>query len=537
MPHIFMRIWMQNDPYNKEYFIGYALLGVTYIGLCITNTVIYYRRIVSTTSIVIHKKLLQSVISATLPFISETDAGSILNRFAEDMTIIAQKLPEAFLNAAYATISITVDLGIIASGAKYAAAIIPVFVIVLLIIQHYYLRTSRQLRLLDIESRSPINTLFMETTQGIRHIRSFQWQEKFKASLFNSLDNAQVPYYYVFCVQRWLALVMDLCTWAIATVLISLALKFMGMTNESAVGLALLNLVTFSTNLPPTIQVWGNVEITLGAIARVNAFVSSTPVEVDESGTPLPESWPTRGNIQLNMVTAKYRDNDPTAPKVLDNMSLSIEPGQKIGVSGRTGGGKSSLVATMLHMLNYTGTIHIDGRELKTIPRHVLRSRLVTITQEGIALHGTVRFNLDPFDRRSDSDGRVTSEKMIATLTKVGIWDKIETCGGLDADVKDVKLSDGQRQLLSLARAILRKQYTAAKIVLIDEATSNLDLDTDKRMQGVMAESFEDCTVVMVSHRQHAFDKMDAVIRVGEGKILDIMRRDPSTGKLVKSLD
>ena len=175
-------------------------------------------------------------------------------------------------------------------------------------IQRFYLRTSRQLRLLDLEVRAPLNTLFMETMSGIQHIRSFQWQDQFKDQLFHSLDHAQIPYYYVFCAQAWLALVMDLCTLAIATTLISLALKFMGETSQSAVGLALLNLVTFSTNLSPTIQCWVDLEVTLGAVARVKAFVSNAPQEQDGPDvTPLPDYWPAEGAIRFRAVTARYR--------------------------------------------------------------------------------------------------------------------------------------------------------------------------------------------------------------------------------------
>lgn len=187
-------------------------------------------------------------------------------------------------------------------------------------------------------------------------------------------------------------------------------------------------------------------------------------------------------------------------------------------------------------MINYTGTVHIDGRELKTVPRQLLRSRLVTVTQDGVALHGTIRFNVDPFDPPDyDSGFRLADQTIIEALTKVGIWGKIQSSGGLHANVKDVNLSDGQRQLLSLARAILRKQYTAARIILIDEATSHLDMDVDKRMQTVIAEVFAGCTVIMVSHRLHAFDKMNVVLRVDDGQILDILKRDPGTGKLVET--
>ncbi len=189
-------------------------------------------------------------------------------------------------------------------------------------------------------------------------------------------------------------------------------------------------------------------------------------------------------------------------------------------------------------MLDYTGSIKIDGHELRTIPRHFLRSHITTLTQDGIELPGSIRLNVDPFhpDESSsasdDSEFPVADEDMIRALKQVGLWERIEVAGGLDADMQKVRLSKGQKQLFSLARAVLRTKRTASKIVLVDEATSSLDEATERRVQEVMDDAFADCTVITVSHRLHAFDRMDLLLKVDGGKITEDVSRDSDAAGL-----
>ena len=221
-----------------------------------------------------------------------------------------------------------VDIGIISSGAKYAAAIIPFFLLILYVIQHLYLRTSRQLRLLEIEARAPLYTLFIEATTGIQHIRAYGWQAKYTKQHFELLDYSQKPYYYLFCVQRWLNLVLGLCTWAIAAILVTMSLVFPHSTSESAVGLSLLNLITFSSGLAYTIESWVNVETSLGGIARVRTFCLETPQEpIDESeGLEMPQSWPRLGTIEFDSVDASYKYAPCTCFCTTDTNFVEIVP-------------------------------------------------------------------------------------------------------------------------------------------------------------------------------------------------------------------
>ncbi len=526
MPVIYIRLWMDADPTDKLYYAGFAILGVASVIFTMMAVGLYYLKVVPRSSNALHWRLLETVMSSTLWFLSETDNGSILNRFSQDVTLISQKLPMSFMEVCYLGTCALVDIGIISSGSKYAAPIVPIFIIVLYLVQYFYLRTSRQLRLLDLESSSPLYTHFTETSNGVQHIRAFQWQEAFIQQCIVRLDRAQKPYYYLFSIQRWLTLVLGLSTFAIAVVLVTFALNFTDSTSETALGLSLLNLITFSSNIADFIDSWVDLETSLGAISRVRTFTTTTPVEedVDTLDTAQLEHWPESGLVEFRSVSASYRPFDETTKRVLDKVSVTILPGLKVAVTGRTGSGKSSFLLALLHFLEYEGTITIDGKDIRRIPRELLRDRITTLTQEGVKLDGSVRKNLDPRDTATPEHSH--DEAMVSTLTRLGLWETVESRGGLDADLNGLSLSHGQMQLLSLARTVLHQQRTQSKIVLVDEATSNVDLDTDKRMQEMMAEAFAGCTVIVVAHRLHATEDANKVLHLDNGQLVADETRD-----------
>jgi ABC-type multidrug transport system fused ATPase/permease subunit len=520
MPVIYIRLWMDEDPSNKLYYIGFALLGVGSLCATLVTVAIYYLRIVPKSSTTLHWRLLNTVLTSTLYWLSDTDTGSILNRFSQDVTLISQKLPISFLEACYLGTCVLVDIGIISSGSKYAAPIIPLFVLVLWAIQYFYLRTSRQLRLLDLELVSPLYSHFTESSNGIEHIRAFRWQEAFVQQLIVRLDRSQKPYYYLFAIQRWLILVLGLVTFMIAIVLVSFALNFIESTSETALGLALLNLITFSSNVADFVDSWVVLETSLGAVARVRDFTRNTPMEedVDAYEPDLLENWPETGTIEFESVNASYKPLEDSSKRVLDDVSVTIPGGSKVAVTGRTGSGKSSLLLMLLHFLQYEGSVTIDGKDIRRVPRETLRDRLTTLTQDGVKLDGSVRANLDPRETATSEGSH--DDAMITVLRRVNLWSIIEAGGGLDANLIGLSLSHGQMQLLSLARAVFHQQRTKSKIVLVDEATSNVDLDTDKCMQEVMTESFAGCTVIIIAHRVHVVEGADRVLRMEGGRIV-----------------
>lgn len=179
---------------------------------------------------------------------------------------------------------------------------------------------------------------------------------------------------------------------------------------------------------------------------------------------------------------------------------------------------------TLLNFLHHSGSISIDGRDIRTIPHEFLRSRITTIAQDGVELAGSLRLNVDPYDD-PDSTHRLSDETLIDLLKDVGLWDRLKAVGNLDTEISRFKLSGGEKQLLGIARAILRKQYNSSRIVLMDEATSKMDAETDRRVQKVMEKAFEHSTVITVAHRLHAVENSDVIIEIQSGKIVKSLDR------------
>ncbi len=206
---------------------------------------------------------------------------------------------------------IPTDVGIIVAGAKYAAAFVPLLLVAVYVIQFFYLRTSRQMRFLDLEARAPLLTHFSETASGIQHVRAFNWSNAFARHSLERLDYSQRPYYYMFCIQTWLALVLDLSITAMAVTVIAFALNYKHTTSEAAVGLSMINIITLSSRMGVLVRSWVEMETSLGAISRTREFVRSTPVEnspvEDNSGDKVAPSWPQTGAIELKQVTASYK--------------------------------------------------------------------------------------------------------------------------------------------------------------------------------------------------------------------------------------
>lgn len=204
------------------------------------------------------------------------------------------------------TLRCLVQVGVVASGASYFGAFLPVSILALYLIQKYYLRTSRQMRLLDLEAKTPLYTQFTEITAGLATIRSFGWTNEFLAESFRMLNTSQKPFYLMFCIQRWLELVLDLFVAGMAILLVTIALRIPGTTSEGAIGLAMVNLLGLNMTLTTVIDQWTTLETSLGAIARLKSFISDTPNENKSGETEVPYNWP-RGRIVFDGVTASYR--------------------------------------------------------------------------------------------------------------------------------------------------------------------------------------------------------------------------------------
>ncbi|KAF4471540.1 Canalicular multispecific organic anion transporter 2 [Fusarium albosuccineum] len=524
VPHleIWLRFWTEHGNGSKDAHYAGGYVGFALAGMLLSAFNFYYFLILAVpkSSNSLHRQLLNSVCRAPLHFFTSTESGGILNRFSQDMTLIDQSLPLAFF--------LTVDFqtGVVASGASYFGAFLPLSFLTLYLIQKYYLRTSRQMRFLDLEAKSPLYTHFTEITAGLSTVRSFGWSEAFLAESFHLLSESQRPFYLMFCIQRWLELALDLFVAGMAILLVTLALRIKGATTEGAIGLAMVNLLGFNQTLTVVIDQWTQLETSLGAIARLKSFLKNTPDENKSCEKETPQDWPSEGGIEIDSITASY--GDETSP-ILNDVSLVIKRGQKVCICGRSGSGKSSLVLSILRLLELqAGAIRIDGRDLSTIPRQHIRSHITAIPQDPVTLSGTVRYNLD-------AEGHIQADELlIQALEKTTLWPTIESRGGLDADLNELGFSVGQRQLFCLARALL----SHSKILLLDEPTSSVDNATDTEVRQTLKEFMDGRTVVEVAHRLDQVTDFDIAVIMGDGKIIEtgdpeeLLGRDSALKKL-----
>ncbi|QLI72089.1 ABC multidrug transporter B [Metarhizium brunneum] len=451
---------------------------------------------------------LTSLLSAPTSFLTSTDAGQIANRFSQDLQLVDNDLAHALDQTVVQLFTVVISAVLVFTGSGYLAATVPVCIFFVYMIQFYYLRTSRQLRIIDIEAKAPLFSQFLETLAGVSCIRAYGWTDNYLQRNYHVLNTSQRPYYLLWCIQRWLNLVLDLMVGGIAVILVAFATATAG-GKTGYLGVALFGIINFSGTLQTLIAQWTQLETALGAISRIRSYVSNTPSENQGANTRHPpEGWPLSGTIEFSNVSASYQSSQEP---VLKDVNLSINAGEKVAICGRTGSGKTSLISTLLRLLELdTGSVTIDGVDISTIPRQEVRLRLNTLPQEPFFLQASIRDNVDLLHLSDD-------DSIIAALRSVNLWQMLEERGGLDEMISEELLSHGQRQLFCLARAIVKP----SSIVIIDEATSSVNSDEEEIMERFLQDDFRGRTIIAVAHKLHTVLDFDRVVLMDKGHILE----------------
>ena len=458
----------------------------------------------------LHRQILKSVMNAPYWFFVKTNLGSIVNRFSNDMTLIESAGAGPILQALE---SVTILLGsaaLILAGSSYASATLPFLLVTVYLLQRFYLRTSRQLRYMDLETQAPLINAIQETMYGASTIRAFGWQSASHRKFLNLLDRSQRPYYLLLCIQRWLSLMLDILTTVIATIVVSLAVSIPSTSSAGSLGLALLNILGFNSQLSAFVVAWTTIETSASAVFRCQNFEQTTPDELLPLEIAKPnQDWPAEGKIIIQDLRATYI---PDGPDILHGISLRIAPGTKVGICGRTGSGKSSLLLSLFHMLENIprDSISIDGVDLTTLPRSSLRERLTAIPQETLIIPGSMRENIDPLQKSNIDDIK-------SALEKVGLASLIADRGGIDTNMADIGLSQGELQLFAVARALLHP----SKVLVVDEMTSSMDLSSEKRILDLVQTEFEGSTILAVAHRLATIVDFDMILVLDAGHLVE----------------
>ncbi|KAI2791871.1 ABC transporter atnG [Penicillium oxalicum] len=456
-----------------------------------------------------HGQLLKKVLDSPMSFFHTTDVGQTTNRFSQDLQLIDMELPLAVLNTILTFFTCVAQMVVVCVSTSYIAATIPGCLIAFYCVQRFYLRTSRQIRYLDIEAKAPLISHFLDTLNGLTTVRSFKWESQYRKKNAELINSSQKPFYLLFAIQRWLELVIALCVAGFAVVLVGIAVATRGSLSAGFIGVALLNIVTFTENLQGLIMQWTVLETSIGAVSRIRHFHRTVDSEHQQNETVDPPAcWPEHGGIEITDLVASYKDS---ANLAIDHVSLSIKPGTKVGICGRSGSGKSTLVSSLFRLIEPTsGSIFIDGLDITTVQRHPLRARLNCIPQEPFLLPScSVRVNMNP-------GGGVDDEILIDALKKVQLWEAVEGLGGLDAEIAPETFSPGQKQLLCFARAMVKVE---GKILILDEATSSIDTKTDELMQSLIRTEFASHTVIAIAHRLETIVDFDEVVVMDNGRV------------------
>jgi len=465
----------------------------------------------------LHRDCQHSLLRATMGWYDVTPQGRVVNRLAEDMSILDGNLPQtlgAYFNWMWRTCSIIV-MSLIVSP-FIVVPMIPLFFFYRTISKRY-LPGTRDLRRLDAAARSPIFSHFGETINGIATVRATGQQDRFFDTIVVKLTAQMEAYYLSNTAPRWLSLRLSLLGASLVGCVSLVAIAFHKSMAAGTVGLAL----SYSMRLTDTLGQWNresaDLETQLVSVERVSQYVSDIPREAAlriEDRKP-PRDWPGRGTLELSNICIRYRAG---LDLVLRNLSLVVPGGSRVGVIGRTGCGKSTLLSTIMRLIEpESGRITLDGQDILNMGLHDLRSAIAIVPQDATIFTGTFRFNMDPFETASN-------DVLNAALEKVQLKERIEAAGGLEAKVEDGggNLSVGQQQLLCLARTLVRRSKVSKDrgVLLLDEATASLDDETDKIAQKVIRSEFA-CTILTIAHRVQTIRDYDMIVGLKAGEVVE----------------
>lgn len=515
---------------NDLYYIsGLAIIGsLGAISALMRDVWIFYGSLTASRSL--HKRLMNAVLRAKFKFFDVTPLGQLMNRFSKDLEAIDQEIaPTAigFISCAMAVVVTIILIASIIPGFLIAASFIAIgfyFVSVL------YLGASRDLKRLESVQRTPIYQQFGETLTGITTIRAYGDQRRFIRDNLNNVNGHNRPFIYMWACNRWLAFRADFLGQAVTFSTGVFIIFSIGKIDSGAAGIVLSYAMTFTENVLWFIRQYGENQQNMNAMERVKEYLDieqEAPAVV--KGRRPPESWPEYGCVEFINYSTRYRED---LEPVLRNVSVKINPKEKVGIVGRTGAGKSSLTLALFRALEAdSGRIVVDDMDISTIGLQDLREKITIVPQDPTLFTGTLRSNLDPFDQFSDGQifealrrvHLITAEELSPASSPVDRESSLELASNknifldLSSAVAESgsNLSQGQRQLLCLARAMLK----LPKVLVMDEATASIDYNTDAKIQETIREM--QGTVITIAHRLQTIVDYDKVLVLDKGVLVE----------------
>uniref|UniRef100_A0A4W3HY97 Multidrug resistance-associated protein 1 n=1 Tax=Callorhinchus milii TaxID=7868 RepID=A0A4W3HY97_CALMI len=460
----------------------------------------------------LHADLLNDVLQSPMNFFERTPSGNLVNRFAKDIDTIDSMIPTVIKMFLGSLFNVLIACIVILIATPIVAVTFLPLGFVYFFVQKFYVATSRQLKRLESVSRSPIYSHFNETLLGVSVIRAFGEQDRFLQENDLRVDENQKAYYPSIVANRWLAVRLEFVGNCIVLFAALFAVAYRLKLSAGLVGLSISYALQVTATLNWLVRMSSEVETNIVAVERVKEYSEMEKEAPWFSNNNSPTSnWIQRGTIQFIGYSARYRAD---LDLVLKNITLTIKGGEKVGIVGRTGAGKSSIALGLFRIIEPAeGLIYLDGINISEIGLHDLRSEITIIPQEPVVFSGSLRMNLDPFEHHSDND--LWNALELAHL-KTFVSDLPNTLNH-ECSEGGENLSVGQRQLICLARALLRK----SKVLVLDEATAAVDLVTDKLIQSTIKSHFDQSTVLTIAHRLHTIMDYTRVLVLDKGEIIE----------------
>ncbi|XP_037708508.1 probable multidrug resistance-associated protein lethal(2)03659 [Drosophila subpulchrella] len=490
----------------------FMLITVLTIVVTVKRSFLFYN-LAMKASIRLHNSMFRGICRASMYFFNTIPSGSILNRFSKDMGQVDEVLPPLMMTVIQDFLSLAGNILVI-------SIVNPLFLlpaiavgVVFYHLRTFYLKTSRDVKRLEANARSPVYSHFAASLTGLPTIRAFGAQKILEAEFDSCQDMHSSAAYMFISISRAFGFWIDIfCVLYIATV--TLGFFIFPPANKAEVGLAITQAMGLMGTVQWTVRQSAELETTMISVERVREYEDIEPegaLEATADKKP-PQSWPEEGKIEFDELSLRYMP-DPKTENVLKSLSFVIKPREKIGIVGRTGAGKSSLINALFRLSYNDGSVLIDKRDTSEMGLHDLRSKISIIPQEPVLFSGTMRYNLDPFDEYSD-------EKLWHSLEEVKLREVVANMAtGLETKITEggSNFSVGQRQLVCLARAILRDN----RILVMDEATANVDPQTDALIQTTIRKKFKDCTVLTIAHRLHTVVDSDKILVMDAGRAVE----------------
>ncbi|KAJ3652698.1 hypothetical protein Zmor_018640 [Zophobas morio] len=457
-------------------------------------------------SVKFHNTLFNKILYGSMKFFDNHPSGRIVNRISSDMSAIDETIPKNMYQVAR-QICTVLGIYIVVNAVNYYM-ILPT--LILLVIFYYYVQAFRpvlnKLKRIAATRKSPIYTHVVATIDGLTTIRVSKAQ-KHSLSKFERYQDSYTSIRYLYhALHASYAFWTDFTCMLYVAVVIFFLIIFKKSDMVGNVGLSITESLLMISAIQYMIKIYGELETQMTSVERVAEYDDLTVEDNNKSEINPPAAWPAEGKILFQSVSMRY---SPEKPFVLRNIDVEFQAGEKIGIVGRTGAGKSSLINALFHLYEFEGTILIDDVDIEMVPLGTLRSRIATVPQDPVLFSGTIRENLDPFKEFTDC-------QLWSALEEVNLKHSVSNLpSGLNSSISEggINFSAGQKQLMCLVRAILKK----CTIIVLDEATAFLDLDTDKLIQATIQRRFHKATILKIAHRLDSVMNSDKILVLDDG--------------------